>query len=273
MRVRITHEITHRFTPPARMLIQALRMTPHGFDSQYVLGWRIDLDIDNTIKQSGDAHGNTVSTFSHNGAPLERLTVTASGEIETSDSAGVVRGTIERMPTEMYLRESPLAHINGALRAFATEAAAGATDPLDRLHRLMSALNETMTFDPFQTDDPDSAAEAFALRRGRSRDFAHVFIACARFLGAPARFINGYLTEDETRGEPSAHCWAEAHAPGLGWIAFDPTESICADPRYIRVAVGFDARDARFVSAAHGMSDDAVDCVVRVEQAGFQTQA
>ena len=273
MRIRISHEITHRFAPPARMLIQNLRLTPHGFDSQYVLSWRIDLSVDSALKQTEDAHGNVVSTFSHHGGPIERLTVTATGEIETSDAAGVVKGTVERLPAEMYLRDSALAHSNGALRAFANDSAAGAQDPLDVLHRLMGELNRVMTFDPHQSDDPDSAAEAFALRRGRARDFAHIFIACARFLGAPARFVNGYRAADEEGGETGAHCWAEAHAPRLGWIAFDPTACICADPRYVRVAVGFDARDGSFMSTAHGMVDDAVESVIRVEQAGYQTQA
>ena len=273
MRIRISHEVTHTYAPPARMLIQALRLTPHGFDSQYVLSWRILLDVDSAIRTSEDAHGNLVSTFSHHGAPLERLTVTAAGEVETGDSAGVVRGAAERLPAEMYLRDSPLAHVNGALRAFAAEATAGAEDPLDRLHRLMAELHRTMSFDPFQTDDPDSAAEAFALRRGRARDFANIFIACARALHAPARFVAGYRTAEEAGGEPGAHAWAEAHVPRLGWVAFDPTACICADAGYVRVAVGFDARDARFVSAAHGMSDDTVESVIRVEQAGFQTQA
>src|SRR5271165_3113593 len=134
MRIRISHEITHRFEPPARMLIQSLRLTPHGFDSQYVLSWRIDLDMDGALKHAEDAHGNVVSTFSHHGAPIERLAVTAGGEIETGDSAGVVRGTVERLPVEMYLRDSPLAHGNGALRAFAAETTAGAEDRLDALH-------------------------------------------------------------------------------------------------------------------------------------------
>ena len=273
MRIRISHEIIHRFAPPARMLIQNLRLTPHGFESQYVLSWRIGLDIDSTLKASEDAHGNLVSTFSHHGAPIERLSVTAAGEIETTDSAGVVRGTVERMPAEMYLRDSPLAHVNGALRAFALEASAGAQDPLDALHRLMGEIHRVMAFDPFQTDDPESAAEAFALRRGRARDFAHVFIACARFLGAPARFVNGYRAAEEAGGEPGAHSWAEAYAPQLGWIAFDPTACLCADGRYVRVAIGFDAGDSAFVRGAHGMSEDTVETLIRVEQAGYQTQA
>ncbi len=257
------------------MLIQNLRLTPYSFDSQYVLSWRVDLDvdIDGALKQSEDAHGNHVNTFSHHGAPIERLTVTASGEIETTDSAGVVRGTAEPLPAEMYLRESAFAHVNGALRGFAKESAAGAEDPLDAMHRLMAELHRVMTFDPFQTDVPDSAAEAFALRRGRAREFAHIFIASARSLEVPARFVNGYRAAEEAGGEPGAHCWAEAHVPQLGWIAFDPTACICADTRYVRVAVGFDARDGGFFSAAHGMGEDAVESVIRVEQAGFQTQA
>ena len=231
MRIRIAHEITHRYAPPARMLVQNLRLTPHGFDSQYVLGWRIGLDIDRILKMSEDAHGNVVGTFSHHGQPIDSLTVTAMGEIETSDSAGVVKGTAERLPTEMYLRDSPLAHTNGALRVFAAEAATGASDRLDALHRLMSAVNEIMTFDPHRTDDPESAAEAFALRRGRARDFAHIFIACARFLGAPARFVNGYRTAEE-EGEEIGRPARTAGPKGTlrGWAGSPSTRPPASAP-------------------------------------------
>jgi len=273
MRIRISHDITHRFSPPARMLIQNLRLTPFSFDSQYALGWRVEVDIDAGLRQSEDAHGNVVLTFSHHGAPIERLTVSARGEVETSDASGVVRGAIERLPTEMYLRESPLAQANGALKEFALDAARGAADPLDCLHRLMRAVHEAMAFDPSEADGPDSAIEALALRRGRARDFAHVFIACARFLGLPARFVAGYRAASDAEGEAGAHAWGEAHAPKLGWVAFDPTECICADDRYVRVVLGFDAQDGAFVRAAHGSGEDEVETAVKVEQAGFQTQA
>jgi transglutaminase-like putative cysteine protease len=273
MRIRISHEVTHRYAPPARMLVQNLRLTPHGFDSQYVIGWRIHVDIDSALRQTEDAHGNIVSSFSHHGSPIERLTVSASGEIETSDTAGVMRGTVERLPPDMYLRESPLAHVNGGLRDLAREATAGASDPLDALHRLMGELNRVMAFDPFKADDPESAIEAFALRRGRARDFAHIFIACARFLDVPARFIAGYRAADEAGGEPGAHAWAEAYAPLLGWVAFDATECICADDRYVRVIVGFDAQDSAFVRNASLGVEDTVETAIRVDQAGFQTQS
>jgi len=273
MRIRISHEITHRFTPPARMLIQTLKLTPSSFDSQYILSWRINFDLDAVLRQTEDSHGNILSSFSHHGAPLETVTVTARGEVETSDTAGVVRGSVERLPAEMYLRESPLAHANGALRAFAADATISATSPLDALHRLMSGLSEVMAFEPGTPEGPDSAAEAFALRRGQARDFAHVFVACARALNFPARYVSGYRAQSDSNDEAGAHAWAEAYSPGLGWVAFDPTASICADEAYVRVAVGFDGQDAAFVRSSAGGVEDKVESAIWIDQAGFQTQA
>ena len=272
MRIRVSHEIIHRFAPPARTVNQILRLTPLSFDSQYVLRWRIDVDADGALRETEDAHGNAVASYSHHGL-IERLAVSAAGEVETSDAAGVVRGAVERLPAEMYLRESPLAHVNGALRDFAAEAAKGAADPLDSMHRLMSALNETIAFHPDEKDAAGSPVEAFALTRGRARDFAHIFIACARFLGVPARFISGYRVAGEESEKAGAHEWAEAHVPALGWVAFDATAPICPDERYIRVAVGFDGQDGAMTRSAHSGGEEKIETAIRVEQAGAQSQA
>jgi transglutaminase-like putative cysteine protease len=173
----------------------------------------------------------------------------------------------------MYLRESPLAHINGTLRGFAAEATKGAVDPLDSMHRLMSALHEALPYHADEKDAAGSAVEAFALGRGRARDFAHIFIACARFLGIPARFISGYRVAGEGAEPPGAHEWAEANVPGLGWVAFDATAPICPDERYIRVAVGFDGQDGAMTRSAYSGGEEKVETAIRVEQAGAQSQA
>jgi len=272
MRIRVSHEIIHRFSPPARTVNQILRLTPLSFDSQYVLRWRVDVDADGSLRESEDAHGNAITSYSHHGL-IERLAVWAQGEIETSDAAGVVRGAAERLPAEMYLRESPLAHVNGALRDFSAEATRGAVDPLDAMHRLMSALNEAIAHHADEKDAAGTAVEAFALRRGRGRDFAHIFIACARFLGVPARFVSGYRVGDEGSGPAGAHAWAEAHVPDLGWVAFDATAPICPDDAYVRVAVGFDGQDGAMTRAAHSGGEEKIETAIRVEQAGAQSQA
>jgi transglutaminase-like putative cysteine protease len=272
MRIRVSHEITHRFAPPARTVNQTLRLTPLSFDSQYVLRWRINVDADGALREVGDAHGNAVSSYSHHGL-IERLTVSAAGEVETRDAAGVVRGEVERLPPEMYLRDSPLAHVNGALRDLAVDAKKGAVDTLDSMHRLMNALNEAMAFQSDEKDAAGSAVEAFALRRGRARDFAHIFIASARWLGVPARFISGYRAATQGSDSAGAHEWAEAYVPNLGWVAFDATEPVCPGERYIRVAVGFDAQDGALTRTAHSGGEEKVETAIRVEQAGAQSQA
>ena len=211
MRIRVSHQIIHGFAPPARTVNQILRLTPLSFDSQYVLRWRLVVDADGALRETEDAHGNAVTSYSHHGL-IERLMISATGEIETSDAAGVVRGAAETLPAEMYLRESPLAHVNGALRAFAAEATEGAADPLDSMHRLMDGLHEALPYHPDEKDAAGSAIEAFALRRGRARDFAHVFIACARWRGIPARFVAGYRVGDEFRGGGRARMGRGLHS-------------------------------------------------------------
>ena len=273
MRIRVSHQIVHRFAPAARTVNQILRLTPLSFDSQYVLRWRIDVDADGALRETEDAHGNAVTSFSHHGL-VERLAILAAGEVETSDATGVVRGAIEPLPAEMYLRESPLAHINGALRGFSAEATRGSADALDSMHRLMDALHDAIAYHADESEGAGTAVEAFALRRGRGRDFAHIFIACARFLGVPARFVSGYRVAGEGSGFAGAHEWAEVNIPDLGWVAFDATAPICPDDRYIRVAVGFDGQDGATARSAHsGGGEEKIETSIRVEQAGAQSQA
>jgi transglutaminase-like putative cysteine protease len=172
----------------------------------------------------------------------------------------------------MYLRDSPLAQVNGALRAFAAEATSGGANALDSMHRLMAALHGALPINPEEKDAAGSAIEAFALRRARARDFAHIFIACARWRGIPARFVAGYRLADGS-AEPGVHEWAEAYIPELGWVAFDATVPICPDNRYVRIAIGFDGQDGAMTRSAHSGGAEKVEAAVRVEQAGAQSQA
>jgi len=271
MRIRVSHQIVHRFAPPARTINQILRLTPLSFESQYVLRWRLAIDADGALRESEDAHGNAVASYSHHGR-IDRVAISVAGEVETSDAAGVVRGAAERLPPEMYLRDSPLAQVNGALRDFAADAMQGAADPLESMHRLMAAVHETIVGQPDEKDVAGSAIEAFALRRGQARDFARIFIACARWRGVPARFVAGYRADDAA-GRTGAHEWAEAHIPTLGWVAFDPTVPICPDDRYVRVAVGFDGQDSASVRSAHSGGEEQIEAAVHVDQARAQYQA
>lgn len=272
MRIRIHHQTTFAYAPAARSVIQNLRLTPRSFESQYVMRWRISVDVDGSLRQSEDSFGNVVHAFTYQGS-IERFTIVAAGEASTSDAVGVVRGAVEPLPASMFLRASPLAQANGALREFALEAVGSSSDPIERLHRLMNATHEAIVHEPDAAAAKGGAAEAFALRRAGAADFAHIFVACARWLGVPARLVSGYLAPREGPPPQGLFAWAEAATPVLGWVAFDPVHNQCADDRYVRVAVGLDAQGAApFRAAQSGGGEETIDASVRIEQATAQSQ-
>ena len=120
MRIRITHETSYRYDWPARGVLQVLRMTPRDYDGQHVLGWRIEPDADGKLRSSVDALGNLVHTFSADEGHSS-LTIRVSGEVVTQDTAGLVRGTLERAPDAYYLRETDLTSADAAIREWAED--------------------------------------------------------------------------------------------------------------------------------------------------------
>ncbi len=71
-----------------------------------------------------------------------------------------------------------------------------------------------------------------------------MFIAAARQMSIPARYVSGYFLRTDTDQQEAGHAWAEAHIAGIGWVGFDPAHGLCADERYIRLATGRDYLEA-----------------------------
>lgn len=273
MRINIRHDLHFTYEPPARAIIHVLRLNPRGHEGQHVANWRLDVDVDCRTKMSEDAYGNSVCTFTIDG-PVEAINISVEGEIETFDTAGVVRQAVERFPPELFTRESPLAYADDALRAFASEATIAGGDTLQKLHALMGALAKTIAFEPTKTLDANrqKPGKAFAAEKGDAIDIAHMFVAMARFLNIPARFIAGYYFVPEA-GTASAHYWAEGFVPGLGWVGFDPAHALCPGEAHVRVACGLDYLDAaptRFANVIGAV--ESADMKIKLISAQTQTQ-
>src|SRR4051794_24395107 len=216
MRLRISHLTNYRYETSATSVIQMLRLTPRNHDGQYVARWRIDVSTDCWLHQHEDAFGNITHAFTADGA-FQTLAVMVEGEVETRDTEGIIRGTVERFPPSLYLRETRLtsADANIAGLAAACRNASG-DDGLEVLHLILERLHEEMTFDTDPTHAATTAVEAFTLRRGVCQDLTHIFIAAARNLGIPARYIGGYFCRGDGVSEQEAgHAWAEAFLPEL----------------------------------------------------------
>jgi transglutaminase-like putative cysteine protease len=276
MRASIQYQLQISCAEPVRAVNQVLRLTPRGFDGQEIKDWRVDVLPDARMRRSEDAFGNIVHSCCHDG-PLDQLSVMAEGDIETYDVAGVVRGLPEKMPLDVYLRDTGATQADKDLLAFAQDALQGEKDPLGRMHVLNAALHEACAFAPGEGETPRPAKEIFASRAGSARELAQVFVAAARGVDVPARFISGFFLGDEGVGRAGAHhAWAEVFVEPIGWVGFDPALGCCPRDEYLRIALGLDffgAAPRRAAAFGYAREDSVAELKVDVcLQASWQGQ-
>lgn len=279
MRIKVAYSTTYEYSSLASDVIQLLRVEPGGHDDQHVVHWRLDTDTDGHLRRGTDVFGNITHMF-YADAAIHRLALHVSGEVDTRDTNGVLNGTAEPLPPSVFRRDTALSTADEAIRAFARECARA--NPLDTCHVLLNALFERMTFDADVTYSHTDAAHSFALNAGVCQDYSHIFLAAARHLDIPARYVSGHLVRaDGLVTQPAGHAWIEAYLPDLGWTGFDPTNGMSTTDAYLRVAVGLDYLDAAPVRGARRgggtetmvVSVTASDAQASQNQSQSQTQA
>src|SRR5271168_265561 len=170
MRIHVSHSFVYRYDPPAACVIQVLRLTPRNHEGQYVVRWRIDVSADAKLAAHEDAFGNLTHVFSADG-PVEELSVEVDGEVETQNTNGIVRGTVERFGPSLFLRDTALTQADQAMRDFAQSIRAEKRgETLSELHGLLDRLHENMAHDSDDSPGAANSAEAFALKHGPSRE-------------------------------------------------------------------------------------------------------
>ena len=268
MRLSIDHRTTYRFSVPQGRLTQMLRMTPEDTDDQTVADWDLHVDCDARLRPGRDGFGNKVTMLYAEG-PLDSIEIAVSGEVLTNSADGVVHGTHEVLPPALYLRSTPLTAADREIETFAADAVSGETDLIARLHRLNLALAARFAADQKRPAAGLTAVDAFSGASATPRDMTHIFLAAARSLGVPARYISGYsMRAFGGEHRPAPHGWAEAYVDRLGWVAFDPCAGRSADEAYVRVAVALDAAGAAPVAGSRlGEGDEEMHVDVTVAPA------
>jgi transglutaminase-like putative cysteine protease len=238
MLLHIAHDTTYRYDAPLRFSTQYLRLSPRPTPGLVVRRWQLDLP--GPAVQALDAWGNTLHVLTLEGDRRE-IHLRAFGEVETPDGPQVPEPDGD-LPPQVFLRATPLTTPDAAIQAFlAPLATAIRARPEAGLMQLIDALLVHMPYIQGSTDAATPAAQAFASRLGVCQDHAQVFVACARLLGLPARYVSGYLATDAEH--VASHAWAEVRLPE-GWVAFDISNQCRADGRYVRLAFGADYLDA-----------------------------
>lgn len=235
MRLSISHQTTYHYEDPVRDSIQYLRLTPQASCRQQVLKWQLDLP--GAVQAQRDPFGNILHVLTLE-QPHVSIVIGARGVVDIDVHCDAEPDSRSPLP---YLRSTRLTQPDAGLRAFALQVCGEGRQRRD-LIRLMQALLVAMPYSPGVTAVDSTAAAAFAGAAGVCQDHAHAFIACARSLGIPARYVSGYLYSDDL-SHLASHAWAEAWLDGY-WYCFDVTNGLSRPERHLKLAIGMDYLDA-----------------------------
>ncbi len=201
MQMHIRHETRYRYERPVKYSVQSLHLTPRRDLSQRALSWTI-VAPGRRLEQI-DAYGN-ISHLLTIEEPHREIQIIVRGVVETVDTEG--RQDDGPLSPLAYLAPTQLTAPNEELRAFAQEALKSVTEPRERALALAEAVFGAVRYKSGTSDVQDSAAVAFRSGEGVCQDHAHVFIASARALGIPARYVSGYLYTGDA-SDAASHAW------------------------------------------------------------------
>lgn len=259
MHYAIRHTSQFHYSAPVRESVVELRLQPRSEGPQSLRSFQIVTAPRAQLFAYADALGNAAYHFNilreHSELRVETQSIVEMRPFRD------LPASVDMLEWDRYnalnlvhdhfdmLEPSKFARPSAALREFVVscEFAKPAADPLTALKALNTAIYDAFDYEQGITEVHSPIEHALEEGRGVCQDFAHIMIAIARGWGIPARYVSGYLfhrSKDEDRsGEDASHAWMEAYFPSLGWIGFDPTNSMLAGDRHIRVAVGRDYAD------------------------------
>jgi transglutaminase-like putative cysteine protease len=267
MRISIEHQTIYRYPGEVLHTAQYLHLSPRNNPSQRIEDWRIDAPGQLTPWE--DAYGNICHTLVED-RPTTEIVVTARGRVQTTDTAGVLPPDADDPPIGIFLRPTPLTRATPEIRAFAADFRRAAADSqMDGLHALMNGVRDRLEYTAGATHGQSTAAEALAKGAGVCQDFAHLFVACARSLAIPTRYIGGYLYDGQQPMPVTAgHAWAEAWVEKLGWVSFDVANGVYGTENHVGAAVGLDYNDVAPIRGVRvgGVEDERMEVAIWISR-------
>ena len=245
MKLEIVHSTRYRYSGPIAETVMEVRLRPMDGNGQRCLEFELDVSSGIKPRTYRDGYGNNVHYFNLV-RPHTRLSVTSRSLVETG-------GELDADPGEDlvydYLRyRSPVKDVPGvrelADRHPIPDPGSGVAVE-QALDELTLTISREFAYDRAVTNVYSAVDEVLELRAGVCQDFAHLFIAVARAMGVPARYVSGYIHVPGRAGSTSAsHAWAEGWVPGRGWVGYDATRPVRTSENHVRLAVGRDYTDA-----------------------------
>lgn len=282
MDLKVRHLTSYQYLQPVRLGPHRLMLRPRdSFDLRLI---RTGLAIAPAASLSWmhDVYGNSVVTASFTD---ETTTLSIESELVLRryqpaapqpasapwrSGAPIAYSTAERLALQPFLTPATQDQ-DGTVAGFANASVRRSDSQGHPLLDLSAAIHGSLAYQLRFEEGTQPPEQTLATGAGSCRDYAWLFIECARHLGYAARFVTGYLhnvgleAQALTASVGYSHAWAEVFVPGDGWVEFDPTNLLVADRQLIRVAVTRTPEEASPVSGSFIGLPQLVQPVVTVE--------
>jgi len=270
---RVVHTTRYVYSNAVTNARQLAHLKPRTAPWQTVRAHRIEVDpVPSEQFEGVDYFGNSVMHFAVE-TPHDELTVRAESIVAVQshapdtdidagpewESALAAPGVWERdseLDVVQFRLASPMVPVLPESIEYARASFPPGRPLPAALLDLTRRIQDEFVYDPRATTITTPVREVLAHRRGVCQDFAHLMISCLRSLGLSARYVSGYILtypppgKQRLAGADASHAWVEAYCPGVGWIAFDPTNGKLADLEF--VTLGW-SREFSDVTPLHGV--------------------
>lgn len=269
MLLRIDHETRLDYTQPVTESVMEVRMAPVSTEDQTVLGYRLRIVPQLSTTAYRDGFGNRVDLFNML-APHREIVINATSFVRVHRRPG--RQTLAQVPwpteppsvdTLEYLASTSLVDRSPEVVAFCDSLPTPSGSLADVVEQLIQAVRGRLKYEKKVTDANTPVSEALRLGGGVCQDFAHLFIAAARSIRLPARYVSGYVHQP---GELATHAWCQVWAGStLGWIDVDPTHGKWCENDHVVTAIGRDFYDVPPNRGVwKGLADETISVTVNV---------
>jgi transglutaminase-like putative cysteine protease len=253
----IRHCTRFRYSAPVSESLMEVRMHPRTEGAQRCLTFQLSVSPKTRVTSYRDYLGNTIHHFDVPGHHQE-LTIVAEALVDslTHDELSPLGpeawreldATVAEGDYWEMLAPSHFTQPSDLLQELSRELnVKRRSDPLNLLLELNASIYQAFEYMPQSTHVDSPIDDAIRTRTGVCQDFAHIFLALARELRVPCRYVSGYLYHGPGHRDRSAngatHAWVEVLLPRLGWLGLDPTNNLVASERHIRTAIGRDYAD------------------------------
>jgi transglutaminase-like putative cysteine protease len=260
---RIKHRLTYHYASPAVLGPHILRLRPRDDGSQRVLDQNLTVEpLPSLLSRQADAYGNVEHRAWFLGS-TSVLSIESECVVETQrvnpfdyildpafNTLPYGPSFLEAYPgLEPYLKSEAAPAAAALAQKICSEAKGEATAFVLRLNKW---IFEHLSQEHREHGEAWPADQTLLEQRGACRDVAQLFLACARSLGLPGRFVSGYFEGDSELRNKDLHAWVEVYLPGGGWRGFDPSCGLAVADRHIALCAAPRPEGAAAISGTFG---------------------